>query len=218
LKECPKIIGHRANTYRWIRKYLKEGADGVEIDIYKDKDSFKVGHPVEKERPALLRERIARIILGSHILRTVNLPEAARLLKGRILWLDFKDPHIHEQVLSIREVNEYPSQVIITTRFHDEAAEIKKRFPQVKVLLSIESLPPKIPELVREVNADGISLKFSIGAQRPDYIRNLIDSIEVGVWVINDEENIEKAISWGVNYIVTDFVLLAKKTCHKVSL
>ncbi len=213
-----RVIGHRANTERWIRRYLKEGAHGIEIDIYMKEGSLEVGHPLDETKPILLRERISKALLGIHFNKGVNIIQAAHYSKGRILWLDLKDPGIYHDVLNIKEIRYDPSEIIITTRFHDEALEIKKKYPWAKVLLSMESLPPRILDLINDVRAEGISLKYEIAKKKPDLIRNLINNrIEIGLWVINDEDQLKKAINWGVKYIVTDFVSLALRYCEALT-
>ena len=209
-----EVIGHRANTKRWIRKYIRDGAHGVEIDIYVKGDRINVGHPIDDTKPALLREKVSRILLGTHLSKGINIIEAIRYVRGRILWLDLKDPNIYEKVLDIEDLKKEPSKVIVTTRFHDEVPSIKKRYPWVEALLSLESIPPRIENVIEEAQADGISLKYEIAVKRPEVIRRLVDDgVKVGLWIINDKEQLKNVINWGVKYVVTDFVSLALRYC-----
>ena len=209
-----EVIGHRANTKKWIKRYIKDGAHGIEIDIYLKGDHVNVGHPIDNTKPALLREKVSKILLGTHLNKGINIIEAIRYVKGRILWLDLKDPNIYEKVLDIEDLKNEPSKVIVTTRFHDEVPNIKRKYPWVEALLSMESLPPRIESVIEEAMADGISLKYEIAEKRPEVIRRLVnENVKIGLWIINDKEQIKNAVNWGVKYVVTDFASLALKYC-----
>ena len=213
LPRCPLIIGHRANTARWITFYLKRGADGVEVDVYRGEEGEPlIGHPPPRGRVRLLRERIARILANLHLTRPLRVYELARILPDNLtLWLDIKDRGAPKLLEKLSPILVGHSSLVISTRYHNEAQGIKTAMPHAVVMLSLESRPPSLRVLKRS-GADGVAIEASYLDE--DLLKEAREAgFKVAAWVLNTPREIRDAASLGVDFIVTDFPEVARKLC-----
>jgi glycerophosphoryl diester phosphodiesterase len=214
---CPVVVGHRANTVRWIRRHLAEGADGVEVDVYIDGNKLVVGHPRERRRYPLLRERIASLLAGIHISRGVDLSRLPRLVgPGRLIWLDLKSRDSARLLHSMpREVVEWP-RLVVSTRYHDEVPLIRSVAPRALAFLSLQSRPPSLESLTRPARALGVTIEST-------YIDEGLVSearsagVLLAAWVVNEPEEAARLIKLGVDYIITDFPGVVREACRRIA-
>jgi len=198
------ILGHRANTLRWIKRYLKEGADGVEIDAIKKNNRLVALHVVPTRRKRLLRERIGDFL--SSMKFTPPLPIEILLdylpsnsyaivdLKNRI------EPSL--VVESIERSGLDIGRVFVSTRFHDEAPSLASA--GLKVLLSLDSRPVDLEVLVEKSKASGVSMNIEF-LDREAVEKLKEKGFVVASWLINSSKEYEKARRLGVEYAITDY-------------
>ncbi len=212
---CPWVVGHRANTRRWIRKHLRSGADGVEVDLYLDESGrLVISHPPSRRRYPLLRERLASILSGVHLTPGVSPGELAALLpRGAILWLDLKARGTARILSTLpREVREW-RPLVVSTRFHDEAREALREAPGALVVLSLQSRPPSPALLAKQAGASGFTIESTyIDEGLVEEARR--EGLIVAAWVVNDEHEAARLARLGVDIIITDFPGMVKRVCR----
>lgn len=211
-------MGHRANTRRWIRRHLRRGADGVEIDVYMDGGKLYVGHPPSRRRYPLLRERIASLLAGLHLSPGVDPSELPRLLPaGTLLWLDLKSRGAPALLATLPpEVREW-RPLVVSTRYHDEVAEIRNIIPGSLVVLSLQSRPPRLSSLTRPVSAAGVTIE-SVYIDEELVAEAHDAGLLLAAWVVNDAAEALRLARLGVDVIITDFPEVVRRACRGAGL
>ncbi len=204
------ILGHRANTSRWVKRYIREGADGVEVDVVEANGRIVALHATPSRRKRLLRERIGDFL--SSLKFTPPTPPEVLLRgvpDGIYIMFDLKnrvDPDI-----VVREIENIPvdsTNILVATRYHDSAPYLSSR--GLNVLLSLDNRPINPSLLVEKSRAHGISINIDyLDAEIMSEIRHR--DYVVATWLINSIEDFEKAVSLGVDIIVTDYPGFIKK-------
>ena len=205
-----KVLGHCANTPRWVHIYLKEGAHGVELDVYDQKGEIVVGHRLPNERPRLLRERFSSLLTSLHITRSMRLSKLLSILpNGSLVMLDLKTP-VDPSAL-VREVEAADIEmefVVVSTRYHDLAEDLSKA--GFRTLLSIDHRPSDPALLIRRSKAHGVSIRWSYAD--PQLVNALVEEgFSVALWTINSKESLEKVLRTKANFIITDYPAKALK-------
>ncbi len=180
----PVVVGHRANTPRWLRRHLR-CTSMVEVDVYLRGNMLVAGHQLPASRPLLLRQRLARILENMHFTPSRPLPLLLSTLppSARVM-LDLKDrvsPRLVASVLEETEVE--PERVILATRWHSDARSLHEEVG-APVLLSIDSRPANPLGLVEDAGAQGVSVRYSY--LDPLFSRSLRSKgYLVAVWTVN---------------------------------
>lgn len=213
---CPKIIGHRANTRAWMNRYIREGADGLEVDASMRGGKVVLGHPPRRTTPATLRERIAMLLTSLHLRKPLRFEYVVEEVRSRnlVLWIDSKSPGLYKALMEYRGLIKGLREVVVSTRIHAEAPRYAKISDNVRVLLSLESVPVNARRLVEESGAHGISINFEV--LTPSLLKSLSsEGVLVGIWTLNSPSDLKSILRARIDYVVTDFVRVAKRVCRE---
>ena len=216
-----KIIAHRGarasepeNTVIAMNKAFECGADAVEVDLRFTCDhKLVVIHDDTLERTTngtgkvsdMTIEQLRALDAGKGE-RIPELSEALSVAKrySRPLVIELKEEGMEWQVLE--EVTEagLGDKVIISSFIHTSLRNLKEKAPEIKTGVIIASVPVNPVRLVQDAKADVIFAKYS------RITREFIDAcvgyegIEVYLWTVNTIDDLNNAISYGVDGVVTD--------------
>ena len=216
-----KIVAHRGarasepeNTVRAMKRAFECGADAVEIDLRFTSDhKLVVIHDDTLERTTngtgkvsdMTIEQLRALDAGKGE-RIPELSEALSVAKrySRPLVIELKEEGMEWQVLE--EVTEVGlgDKVIISSFIHTSLRNLKEKAPEIKTGVIIASVPVNPVRLVQDAKADVIFAKYS------RITREFIDAcvgyegIEVYLWTVNTIDDLNNAISYGVDGVVTD--------------
>ena len=211
-----RIIGHKANTPRWVRRYISEGADGVEIDVILDgKGNLVSLHREFQRRRRLIREKIADSISSLRFSPTFPVHELADILpEGSFVILDLKDripPEIIKEVIYLMR-NRKKIKPMISTRFHDNGMEIGSTV-DIPIYFSIDHTPSF--EEVENLRVKGFSINIAY-LHRDIAVHLKRRGLEILAWVANDRESISNAVDCESDFIITDFPAETRKIVEEV--
>ncbi len=205
-----KVLGHCANTPRWVHIYLREGAHGVELDVYNRGGEIVVGHKLPDDRPRLLRERFSSLLTSLHITRSTRLSRMLSILPDRsLVMLDLKTPvDPSALVQEVETAGLEVGKVVVSTRYHDLAGDLSKA--GFITLLSIDHRPSDPILLIRRSGAHGISVRWSYA---DPYVVDALtkEGFSVALWTVNAKESLEKALRTRADFLITDYPARALK-------
>ena len=216
-----KIIAHRGarasepeNTVIAMNKAFECGADAVEVDLRFTCDhKLVVIHDDTLERTTngtgkvsdMTIEQLRALDAGKGE-RIPELSEALSVAKrySRPLVIELKEEGMEWQVLE--EVTEagLGDKVTISSFIHTSLRNLKEKAPEIKTGVISASVPVNPVRLVQDAKADVIFAKYS------RITREFIDAcvgyegIEVYLWTVNTIDDLNNAISYGVDGVVTD--------------
>ncbi len=216
-----KIIAHRGarasepeNTVRAMNKAFECGADAVEVDLRFTCDhKLVVIHDDTLERTTngtgkvsdMTIEQLRALDAGKGE-RIPELSEALSVAKrySRPLVIELKEEGMEWQVLE--EVTEagLGDKVIISSFIHTSLRNLKEKAPEIKTGVIIASVPVNPVRLVQDAKADIIFAKYSRITR--EFIDDCVgyEGIEVYLWTVNTIDDLNNAISYGVDGVVTD--------------
>ena len=217
-----KIVAHRGarasepeNTLRAMKSAFECGADAVEIDLRFTSDhKLVVIHDDTLERTTNGTGKVSdmtiaqlRVLDAGKGERIPELCEALSVAKrySRPLVLELKEAGMEWQVLE--EVTEagLEDKVIISSFFHSSLRNLKEKAPEIKTGVIIASVPVNPVRLARDAKADIIFAKYSrITREFIDACGAGYEGIEVYLWAVNTMDDLNNAISYGVDGVVTD--------------
>ena len=202
------ILGHRANTPRWVRRFLAEGADGVEMDVYCRGGELYASHLSLVGRARLLRERIASLLTGLHLLGPYRARDLLALVpQGSPVMLDLKS-RVSEECLAELSVLSEGYKVYVSIRDYDLAPRLAEK--GLSVLLSMDHRPLGVLDELRAASAAGVSInKRYLDEDLARLLRG--HGYIVAAWTINTAEEAIKVSSMGADIIVTDYPGIARK-------
>ena len=200
------LVGHRANSWSKINRYLKWGVDALEIDLSISPDGeLAVGHGYGSIKPATLREaffrKISSIFLKEGGPKSLN--EFLSYVAGRVrIWLDIKDRIPSECVARVLHENGVEN-IFVSSKYHDLLRKLRNALPTAKLYASIQARPIDVISIVEASNSDGVAVE--IGFLDVDLIETLhSNGYSVAVWVVNDVDQAIWAASIGADIIITD--------------
>ena len=210
------VIGHRANTPRWIKRFIKEGAHGIEIDFYCKNGSLYASHLDLLGRARLLRERVANLLTSMHLLGPYRFEDLISLIEpGKILMLDLKSKLSQECIDQLgRVVQRFDA--FVSLREYQVAAMLSDL--GIRTLLSMDHRPLNVLEELRETNAAGISInKKYLDEELAQRVRE--EGYLIAVWVVNSLSEARRVIGLGADILVTDYPgeLIKKKPWQEPS-
>jgi len=210
------VVGHKANSIRKLFKYLSIGVPAVEIDILKslengrlmiqhisdEEEMLKEVHP---ETPIFELEEFLRRFKSGIFISNYHSPlEVLRELSGVIdVVLDLKNKSMSKDVVEMLSKIDFRGTIYLTSKFHRDLYEIKKRMPKVKILVTLENQPVNTAEYLGEINANGVSIKY------PFIDKGFVDELHrlgyiVDAWVVNDIYVAKYLAKLRVDMITTD--------------
>ena len=234
------IIGHRGasnvapeNTLKSFKKAIELGADYIEFDIHRTKDSKIVimhdsntfattGHKGTIKR--MMLNELKKLDCGEGE-KIPTLRETIEIAKGKIgLQIEIKAKGITEQLVSIlREENLIDSSIASSFQ-HSELLEIKKIEPKLK----IATLEPIITGWSKDWNYLGSIINNAIRhnsyAIHPIYHlvnQKFIDfahrnDLKINIWTVNIKAYMRKFVKMGIDGFITDDILKAKEVLEQI--
>ncbi len=206
------IAGHRGNTRYWFKKYIKSGADLIEVDVDKNGKDIILTHRDQYKKPILIREKLAHMLETIHLRKPLTLIEALDLARERGLGviLDIKKPGIVNEIKEIITTVSFPlGKVILTSKWHDDLKYIAEHWKEVKVLLSLEEHPVNVTQLLKQTRAHGISIRIDFLTDK--LIRELRkERFLIAVWPVNMLEQVIDLSRKGVDIVITDNINVIK--------
>lgn len=207
--KCPIIVGHRANSFRRLNKYLSMNVPIIEIDVIRSDDDIMLQHIREEEeiiKGIHKREGLIRALSDIYLrlLYKYRLIDALRLVNGRAgIMIDLKNRNMAQKTVEIIKKSNFSGEIFITSKYHGELREIKKLLPTVKALITLLEQPVDLVEYLKEINVDGVSMVFAF------IDKEIIEELHknnyvVAVWTINDVNLAKYLASINVDMIVTD--------------
>lgn len=230
-----EITSHKGNIFIAIENTLEaievaaeQGADYAEIDTQRSEDgqlflfhdsNLKRIAGINKTIEDLTYEEISKIDIsfyGDGKLKGNKIPlleDAIILAKSKNIKLniELKTNHNNEvvakELVKLLKKHNFIYDCVVTSFNYDILQEVKKINPKVKTGYLMYLIKGDLNKL----NVDFISIEETIATKK------IIDDahtlgMEVHIWTVNDEDDIEKFINLGVDNIITDQVELSLKT------
>lgn len=204
-----KIYGHRANNKLVLKKYLVlKNIDGLEVDVSVKNNRVMIMHgPSPIVRPSLLGKIMGwidyRFFYRDPYIRSlsISLEDIFGIIRkrGLELILDVKDINT---IVRILELNNLPRSIIFTSKDHFAIRYVKET-TNYKALVSIDSLPISIIDIISDSLADGVSINYA-------FIEDwLIDTLHsnnyiVYAWTVNDTATACKLENLSVDAVISD--------------
>jgi len=220
-----KVIAHRGcgaaepeNTLRAIRRALELGVDGVEIDVHACRSGeIVVIHDPTVDRTTNGTGSVAQLSL--HQLRELDagkgeriptLREVLELVAGRplILNIEVKVPGIGRQVLDLVHGYEAEHQVIISSFLYPVLTEIRQLDQEITTgLLYMHQELGDPVKIAKELEANALHPHHSL------VTANLVErcrhaGLLINPWTVNEEKDLHRLLSLGVDGIITDYLQL----------
>ena len=195
----PLIVGHRANTLSKLSRYISQGVDAVEIDLYES----LVNHGPESIKPATLREAVIKWLasIGNHRENQTVEDFLVVLGKRRIpLVLDIKSPRLPERLVHLI-AEEARRGLIVTSKYHPLLSELAPKLERATILASVQCRPADPVALARAAGARGLSVE--VGFVDGELVNELHRSgMLVAVWTVNDVDQAVEVTELGVDILL----------------
>jgi len=206
-----KVLGHRGciyeveNTLKSFEKAFELGADGVELDTQITNDGVVIISHDENLKRVFgidfnIREHsmleLSNLNLKEKIPTLESVLEFAKS-KNKIVDVELKNPNDLVYIAKIVESFNYDG-FFISSFYHKAMLEGKKHFPHLTFAFLYDHVPEDISIYAKEIDL----LKPNIEFLTEDY-KNF-SSITIP-WTVNRVEDINKALSLGINMVITDF-------------
>jgi glycerophosphoryl diester phosphodiesterase len=216
----PLRIGHRGaagyapeNTLLSIEQALALGVDYIEVDIQRTLD----GHLV-----ILHDKRVDRTTNGHGYIADMTLSQARQLdagdgqaiptladvlktCSGRAgLLLELISENIAKDVVAACQREQFDGPVIYSSFLHDEILAVRAIEPAATTLALMEAIPVNRTTFAQDAGANYAGLGFD--SVRPQIVDELHRSgVKVFTYTLNDARDIELAVSWGIDGIISDY-------------
>ena len=227
----PLVISHRTNagdqpenTLAGIEAAIRDGADGVEVDVRATRDGTLVlMHDNTLERVAHDPRPIADVTIEElRALRVYDprglvpfepiptLAEAIAAVGGRCtIVIDFPMRDLDERVAATVRAADAQAWTWFTTHPPSDAVYLRRQCPDARVLLSVLAQPRWVDDL-----DDGIEVAARLGLHGVNADHEVVTAahvehahargIELGVWTPNLPSEIARVLDLGVDVITTD--------------
>ncbi|ADI31240.1 glycerophosphodiester phosphodiesterase [Staphylothermus hellenicus] len=205
-----KTYGHRANNKLVLRKYLAlKNINGLEVDVSVRNNKVVVRHgPSPVVRPSLLGKIMGwidyRFFYRDPYIRSlsISLEDIFGIVRkrGLELILDVKDINTMARILESNIM--LPHNIIFTSKDHF-AIRYAKETTNYRALVSIDSLPLSIIDIINDSLADGVSINYGF---IEDWLIDLLHSNNyvVYTWIVNDQATACKLEKLGVDAVISD--------------
>jgi len=216
-----KFIGHRGakgeapeNTLKGIEFGLKQGLNGVEIDVHLSKDQeLMVIHdatldrttsgqgPVKDKTFIELRELNAGE--GEKIPTLGEVVELVKIYKGD-LFIELKAPNCEEKVIELIKQKNYDSHCIVKSFNHQWIKNVKSFDSSIKTQCLMYARPLNPVEIIKAAMADGLSIS-TLHLDKELVLECHQEGYFITTWNANDKVSLKLFKEMGVDYICTDF-------------
>lgn len=239
-KETVQIVAHRGlwkdtdaieNTIESLVNAENSGCHAVEFDVRLTKDNVIVLFHDNEVQGITISEstidEVKNIVLenGKNIPTLEEFLDVAKTMSIDLI-LELKGaPTPEKELQAVKLIKEAVSErnLIERTSFISFSLSACKSFieliPKSKVYyLCSYSTPEKIltPQQAKEIGLAGIDYNGKIIREHVEWIKECHDlGLKVNVWTINNEEDMLYYIENGVDFITTDYPILALKIANK---
>lgn len=242
-REYPLVLGHRGasgyapeNTIESFKMALDMNADGVELDVQMSKDGVLVIiHDEFIDRTSNGKgwvkdytfEELRSFNFNNHkegyeFCNIPTLEEVLELFKGtgKLINIEIKSniinyPDIVKKTIDMVRKHEMQDQVLYSSFNHQSCLEVEAYDPDAYVGFLYEDGFLNVPEYVKENHGDALhpALYFLLD---PLYMpRARKNGLEVNVWTINEEYQMELGCKLGITSIITNYPDKALKIVEK---
>jgi len=219
MNQMPLRIGHRGaaahapeNTLLSIESALKLGVDLIEVDVQRTSDgSLVILHDKRVDRTTdgtgylseLTLEEVRRLDAGSGQ-KIPLLNEVLAAVRGRSgIMLELIEEGIAKDVVDCVKASAIQEQVIYASFLHAELLAVREVEESALTLALIEGIPVNETSFAHDAHVTHVGLSFD--STRPGFIQNLHEcGCHVFVYTLNDFVDIERAMLWDVDGIISD--------------
>ena len=231
-KKGVKMVAHRGvsgleqeNTHAAFVAAGNRSYFGVETDIHKTVDGnyvlihddttgrVAIDNMVVEEstydtlRSLLLKQKDG--VKGRTDIRIPNLKEYVEICKHyeKVCVLELKNHFEKEDVWDIcAQIEEmgYMENVIFISFDYDNLVYLREKYPEQNAQFLISTFPE---DLIDRLKAHNLDLDIRFTALTEELVKACHDNgIIVNCWTVNEPEDAERLISWGVDYITTNIL------------
>lgn len=220
--DCPE------NTLLAMEEAIKQGADGIELDVQQAKDALVVTHDRFIQTPAALLH-VARTPLAK--LQQIPLPQeqciptldqVMQCINGRCLVnVELKTLEQFEmlkQVLtqSIKHYHFEPEQIIVSAFNHHLLKEVQHWEMGVEIAALTSSLPLDLASFAVDMHASALHADVNT------LHRILVEDahqhgLPVRVYTVDHALDIQRLAEWGVDAIFTNYPAITKKQLSDIA-
>ena len=224
-KSKPLVIGHRGamgheteNTLASVQKALDLGVDMIEIDVFRiQSGEIVVFHDEKVDRLANSGGNIEEYNIVQLRQLTLNgghkipmLQSVLKLINNQVaLNIELKGAGTADKVNQI--VNYYaekqgwsPDNFIISSFKWDELKDLRNLNKDIKIAVLTEEDPTKAIAIAKELNAVAINPNFK-RLTKENTAKIQEEGFEVYTWTVNEPEDIQKMVEFGVDGIITNY-------------
>lgn len=224
-KSKPLVIGHRGamgheteNTLASIQKALDLGVDMIEIDVFKiSSGEIVVFHDETVDRLAnsggnIEEYNISQVnqltLDGGH--KIPMLQDVLKLINNQVaLNIELKGADTADKVNHIVnyyvESNGWSADNFVISSFKwDELQTMREKNKDIKIAVLTEKNPLEAIEMASELNAVAINPNYKTLTQE-NTAKIQSEGFKVYTWTVNEPEDIQKMIEFGVDGIITNY-------------
>jgi glycerophosphoryl diester phosphodiesterase len=233
MSPLPLRIGHRGaaghapeNTLLSIVAALDLRVDLIEVDVRRTSDgSLIILHDKRVDRTMtngkgcvsdMTLSDVRRLDAGHGEMIPLLDEVLAAVQQGRAgIMLELVEEGIAKDVVECVRASGFSGQVIYASFLHAEMLSIHEIDNSLSTLALLEGIPVNHTSFAREACVTHVGLGFD--SARPRFIQDLHESgHQVFVYTLNNPADIELAISWGVDGIISDHPELIPKDGRSV--
>lgn len=213
----PLVLGHRGvpseateNTLESFALALKNGADGVELDIQRSRDGVPVViHDDELKRVWGLKGSVSRLAWTAiERLTNARLPSLSQVgawaaASGAWLNIELKAPGVEGAVLAVVAEMQLRERVVISSFDPEIVRAIGAADSRMRRFLLTERWDDEARHAVDVAGACGVCLQ--VDAATPAVLDDLRDrTLPVIVWTVNDSARAGELFRAGISGIISD--------------
>ena len=227
------IVAHRGlsslypeNTLIAFEKAMELGIDFIELDVHATSDGeLVVIHDDTLDRTTNGKGEISHLTLSEikkysagkwfspsfRKEKVLTLKEVFELTKGKVkLWIEIKKLGIEKKLVDLIQRHDMIDNVICGSFFLENVAKIKKLNPSIPAVFITSFLELKQIKNLLIKNINMIDIEFC--NLTPDILKNCHGyGFAVGVWTVDKEKELRKALRMGVAAITTNYPQILKK-------
>ena len=233
-----KIYAHRGasglapeNTMEAFLLAIEQGCDGIELDVHLTKDLVPVVmHDETLDRTSNGKgyikdytfDELLKLDCNNHMLtlkqcKIPSLEEVIKLVKANniLLNIELKTDKIHysnieEIVLELVEKYHYQDFIQYSSFNPRSLMIIKEKKPKAYCGLIYNVKNNEIFEVAEKMGIDGLHPRYTLVDHK--YIKKCREHhLIINTWTVNDYDNLQKQIDFGVDGIITNYPLRGKE-------
>lgn len=225
-----KIYAHRGasgeypeNTLLAFEQAVAQNADGIELDVFQNKDAYVIYHDRLLSSKEGKRQRISDS--SSFELAQITLPknqfiptlEQALICIGGRCDVNIEIKHINDVAGFCKIINDAVStgicnseQLLLSSFNHPLLLKVSALLPQIRVGILLACIPQDLKGIIGHEDVDSVHL--SLDAIDQSVIEEARDlGVKTLVYTVDRHEDIELMRTWGVDGIFTNYPAQARQ-------